>query len=51
MNTLNVGDTIRCADHDDMIDTITALVSDGVEVRIVARWVVKVEQVIETEEK
>ena len=51
MNTLNVGDTIHCASRSDMIDTITALVSDGVEVRIVGRCVVKVEQVRETEEK
>ena len=51
MNKLQQGDTIHCASRSDMIDIITALVSEGVEVRIVGRWVVKVEQVIETEEK
>ena len=44
-NKLNPGDSIRCADRDDLIDTITALVADGVEVRVVDRLTLNVEAV------
>lgn len=50
MNKLQQGDTIRCASQSDTLDTITDLVRCGCEVRIVARWTVKVESVKDEEE-
>lgn len=31
MNKLNIGDTIRCRDKDDMVDYMMALAKEGVE--------------------
>lgn len=48
-NELQRGDTIRCHDRDEMLEVITQLTADGFEVRVVARWTVKVEGVKDEE--
>lgn len=31
MNRLQVGDTIKCKDKDDMVDTMQALIKEGID--------------------